>query len=133
MEEVLSYCGYRCDLCPAYHKNLKSDDDRKRVSRDWVKYYDHREEPDNVECRGCSAGVRDGNPNCKVRPCAIEKGVKTCAECDEFACEKIVKQMGAIEPIAEKHRDSMPAEDYERYIAPYLSRPRLQEIKRRQE
>lgn len=129
MEEMLSYCGYRCDLCPAYYANLRSEEDRKRVSDDWVKYYDHRAEPGEVECKGCKAGVRDGNPNCKVRPCAIEKGVKTCAECDEFACDVIVKQMEAIKPIAEKHRDSMSAEDYQRYIIPYLSEERLRNLR----
>lgn len=128
MEEILSFCGYRCDLCPAYCANLRSDEDSKRVSNDWIKYYDHRAEPGEVECKGCRGGVRDGNPDCKVRPCAIQKGVNTCAECDEFACEKIVKQMDAIKPIAEKHRDSMSAEDYQRYIAPYLSEARLRNL-----
>ena len=129
MEEVLSYCGYRCDLCPAYYENLKSDDDRKRVRDDWIKYYDHRAELEDVDCKGCKSGPRDGNPNCKVRPCAIEKGVKTCADCDEFACEKIVKQMDAIKPIAEKFAGTMPSEDYERYIAPYESEGRLRKLK----
>lgn len=130
MREILSYCGYRCDLCPAYRENLKSDEDRARVREDWIKYYDHRVDLDEVDCRGCAAGLKDGNPNCKVRPCAIEKGVATCADCDEFACEKIAKQMNAIEPIAEKHCDSMPPEDYQRYIAPYESEKRLRDLRK---
>jgi hypothetical protein len=129
MGENLSYCGYRCDLCPAYHENLKSDEDRKRVSGDWDKYYDHHEEPENVDCKGCKAGVREGNVNCVVRPCAIEKGVPTCAECGKFACEIIQKQMDAIKPIARKHRDTMPPEDYDRYVAPYESEERLRKLK----
>lgn len=118
MAEVLSYCGYRCDRCPAYHANLTSDDDRKRVQEGWIKYYDHRVEVNEVDCRGCSAGPREGNPDCRVRPCAVEKGLRTCADCDEFACDKIARQMDAIKPIAQKHGEAMPPEDYERYISP---------------
>jgi 5-methylcytosine-specific restriction endonuclease McrA len=129
MEELLSYCGYRCDQCPGYHGNIESDEDRKRVQADWVKYYDHKVEVEEVDCRGCKAGLRDGNPNCKVRPCAIEKGVATCAECGDFACETIQKQMDAIKPIAEKHRDSMPVDDIRRYIAPYESEGRLRNLR----
>ena len=88
-----------------------------------------KEELEEVDCKGCKAGLRDGNPNCKVRPCAIEKGVVTCAECGEFSCETIRKQMDAIKPIAEKHRDSMPAEDVQRYIAPYESEKRLRRLR----
>jgi hypothetical protein len=128
MPEILSYCGYRCDLCPAYHENIKSDEDRERVRGDWIKYYNHRAEVEEVDCRGCAAVPRDGNPNCVVRPCAVEKGVATCADCDEFGCERIVKQMKAIVPIAEKHRDSMPPEDYRRYVAPYESEKRLRDL-----
>jgi hypothetical protein len=129
MVEMLSYCGYRCDLCPAFHGNLNSDEDRKRLSADWVKYYDHHEKPEDVDCKGCRAGVREGNTNCVVRPCAIERGVATCAECDEFACEKIQKQMDAIKPIAEKHGGSMPPGDYDRYVAPYESEERLGKLR----
>lgn len=125
MAEILSYCGYRCDLCPAYHENLESDEDRERVREDWIKYYNHEAEIDEVECKGCMAGPREGNPNCQVRPCAIDKGVATCAECSEFACEMIVRQMNAIVPIAEKHAGSMSSEDYQRYIAPYESEKKL--------
>ncbi|MFC1800373.1 DUF3795 domain-containing protein, partial [Candidatus Eisenbacteria bacterium] len=124
-----SYCGYRCDQCPGYHGNIESDEDRKRVQADWIKYYDHKEELEEVDCKGCKASPGDGNPNCKVRPCAIEKGVATCAACGEFACETIQKQIDAIKPIAAKHRDSMPTDDYERYIAPYESEARLRNLR----
>ena len=130
MEEYLSYCGYRCDQCPGYHGNIESDEDRRQVQADWVKYYDYKAELEDVECGGCGADTGDGNPNCKVRPCAIEKNVATCAGCGEFACETIQKQMDAIKPIAEKHRDSMPAEDYERYIAPFESEARMKDLRR---
>ncbi|MGD9403217.1 MAG: DUF3795 domain-containing protein [bacterium] len=129
MEERLSYCGYRCDLCPAYVENLKTDEDRERVSRDWAKYYDHHEDPADVDCKGCKAGLEEGNTTCKVRPCAIERGASTCAECGDFACDVLQKQMDAIKPIAQRHAGTMPPEDFERYVAPYKSEERLRNLR----
>jgi hypothetical protein len=129
MEEVLSFCGYRCDRCPAYYKNLKSFEDRQRVSVDWARYYDLKVEPDQVDCRGCVEAAEAPNPNCKVRPCAIERHIPHCAECDDFVCDKIRKQMDAIKPIAEKHGRAMPHEDYDRYIRPYESEACLRRLR----
>lgn len=42
MTEVLARCGYRCDLCPAYHDNVSSDADRQRTSDGWHKYFGFR-------------------------------------------------------------------------------------------
>jgi hypothetical protein len=131
MAEILSYCGYRCDLCPAYYENLTSDEDRKRVRDDWAGYYDYAVEPGEVDCKGCKAGLRDGNPDCKVRPCAMAKGLAICSECTEFGCDKIRKQWEAIRPIAAKHGRSMSPEDYERYIRPYLSEERLRNLRKK--
>ena len=128
MKQVLSYCGYRCDRCPAYRDNLKSPEDRRRVSEAWAKYYDYRVEPGQVECDGCLEASEAPNPNCRVRPCAIEKRLPNCAHCSEFICETLRKQMDAIKPIAEKNVKTMPPEDYERYIRPYESEERLRRL-----
>ena len=133
MKEILSYCGYRCDLCPAHRGNLKDDDDRRKVSEDWIKYYDLKVEPCEVDCDGCVAASEAPNPNCKVRPCAMERGVENCARCDDFVCEKIRRQIDAVEPIATKHAESMPPEDHERYIAPYRPEARLRKIRGNEE
>ncbi|MPN19625.1 hypothetical protein SDC9_166997 [bioreactor metagenome] len=36
-------------------------------------------------CRSCREG--SGNPACKVRMCAKEKGVEMCALCESYPCE----------------------------------------------
>jgi hypothetical protein len=128
MRQVLSYCGYRCDRCPAYRENLKSPEGRRKVSEAWAKYYDYRVEPAQVDCDGCPEASEAPNPNCKIRPCAIEKGLPNCAHCSDFICEKLMKQMDAIKPIAERNAQTMPPEDYERYIRPYESEERLRKL-----
>ena len=37
-------------------------------------------------CISCQEG--SGNPGCKVRACAKEKGLEMCALCDSYPCEK---------------------------------------------
>jgi len=40
-------------------------------------------------CVSCKAG--SGNPGCKVRICAKEKGVEMCALCESYPCELFTK------------------------------------------
>ena len=54
------------------------------------------------KCTGCKGPVETMAAHCQkceIRPCAEKKGVKSCAECDEFPCEKVkafhAKKMGA--------------------------------------
>jgi hypothetical protein len=118
---VLSPCGYRCDLCPAYRKNLVSQKDREKVSEAWAGYFGRIVNPDEIQCDGCLESCEAPNPNCRVRPCVLEKKLASCAECDEFICEKLRKQMEAIVPVAEKHSRCMPIADFKEYFRPYIS------------
>jgi hypothetical protein len=40
-------------------------------------------------CVSCKAG--SGNPGCKVRICAKEKGIEACALCESYPCELFVR------------------------------------------
>ena len=53
--KLISYCGLYCGSCPKYLKG---------------------------KCPGC-----EGNEKatwCKIRTCCLDKGIKSCADCDEF-------------------------------------------------
>ena len=85
--ELLSYCGYRCDLCAA-----RSDDPelRQRMVDGWRKYLGHQQyTAENVRCDGCRSNGRLADKGCQARPCAIERKVECCAYCDEFPCGKL--------------------------------------------
>jgi len=64
-EKIVAYCGLVCSDCGAYKKN---------------------------KCKGCHS-EKPMNIGCKVKPCAIERGYSTCAECSDFAdlrdCKKL--------------------------------------------
>ena len=64
-EMILAYCGLVCNDCGAFKKQ---------------------------KCEGCHS-ERPLNKGCKVKPCAVDKGIITCADCDEFEdlakCKKL--------------------------------------------
>jgi hypothetical protein len=95
MDEMLGYCGYNCHLCAA-----RSDDRevRQKLVDGWRKFFGHENYTvENVRCDGCLGDGRLADKECKVRPCAREKGVESCAHCDEFPCDKLRPLMGTRE------------------------------------
>jgi hypothetical protein len=87
MTEMIGYCGYRCHLCAA-----RSDDPevRQRLVDGWRKYFGHEHyTAENVRCDGCLSDGRLADKECKARPCAVERGVASCTECEDFPCEKM--------------------------------------------
>ena len=93
-ERMIGYCGYNCYLCAARSDDLKI---RKKLVEAWRKYLGHEMyTPENVACKGCkSEGNIIADKHCRARPCAQEKGLDSCSQCDDFACEKIRKLMGS--------------------------------------
>ncbi|MHC4618598.1 MAG: DUF3795 domain-containing protein [Planctomycetota bacterium] len=127
MKEILGRCGYRCDLCRAYGGNIKSDADKQRTCEAFAKYFGAEMKPEDMgRCAGCLKG--DGDPDCEVRPCADEKGLENCAHCEIFACEKLKARMRIV---ADKVKDisSIPEEDYNLFIKPYLGEERLLKVR----
>jgi hypothetical protein len=128
MQEIISRCGYRCDLCPAYEPNIKSLDGRKRVSAGWLKYFGFRTSPEEIGCVGCLNEGKQAYEGCPVRPCVLERGLLNCAYCSEFGCDTLRPIMDFAEQLAERFKD-MPEEDYEMFVRPYEGRERLLRIR----
>ena len=130
MEEILTRCGFRCDLCPAYDGNLKSFEDRQRISAGWLKYFGFSVPPEEVGCVGCWNEGKHADTKCPVRPCAIERNLENCAYCGEFGCQKLVSRMDAVDGI-EKKFPEMSAADYDLFVRPYKGREQLMQIRER--
>ena len=87
MSELIGYCGYNCHLCAA-----RSDDAevRQRMVDGWRRIIGHQHyTAENVRCDGCRSDGRLTDKECKARPCAVERGVESCAQCDDFVCDKV--------------------------------------------
>lgn len=100
-ETWTAYCGLVCTDCPAYVAQRTGDDAlRAETAKRWsgpgfsVK-------AEEVNCDGCA--VPGGErfkycAECEVRGCASSRGVATCAECADYACDKLERLIAMIGP-----------------------------------
>lgn len=128
-EEILTLCGFRCDLCPAYEKNVRGVEDLRAVRSGWRKYFGFDIPEDRIACAGCMNEGRHADADCPVRPCVLERKMNTCADCPDFGCENLKSRVNFAESVIPKF-GNIPEPDFERYFRPYLSRERLEKIRR---
>lgn len=98
MGKIIAYCGGRCDTCTIFLATREDNDEKKHkmrveIAREIKKLYGEDCKPEDVtDCDGCKAEggrLNSGCSNCQVRKCAMERGVETCAHCDEYICKKL--------------------------------------------
>jgi hypothetical protein len=132
---MISPCGFRCDRCVAFKKNARTRADRVRGSAAWAKYYRLRVPPERIQCHGCLAGEVAGldfpDKNCEIRPCVLERGLATCADCREYPCRKLESRMAACDRVVRRFRGKIPEQEFTRFIAPYDCRATLEGIGKR--
>ncbi len=116
MEEIFGVCGLKCSECPAFIAH-KTDDGELRIktAKLWSEWYSADIKPESINCIGC---MEEGEPKighcsqCEVRACGIEKKTVSCANCDEYLCERINNFFKYLPPEAkenlEKFRKSKP-------------------------
>jgi hypothetical protein len=87
MDSQIGYCGYNCHLCAA-----RSDDPamREKLVAGWRRIFGHQQyTAENVKCAGCRGTGEVADKQCKARPCAMARQLDSCAQCDEFPCDKV--------------------------------------------
>ena len=67
-EQLISYCGFYCGACPAYTSGKCEG------------------------CRGDTSKCAVGYKKCQVKPCCVENGFFTCADCTIYASTKECKK-----------------------------------------
>lgn len=87
---MLAYCGLLCSKCPALIAAQQDDQkQREEVARLWSKEFHAEIKPEDINCDGCKSETGrlfNHCRVCKIRGCAREKGVDTCAHCPGYAC-----------------------------------------------
>lgn len=88
-------CGLVCSHCDAYRATEANDPAKlEQVAAFWRKI-NHCDEitAEYLPCEGC---MNDGGRKtffceklCRVRPCAVENGVRVCSECPKYPCETV--------------------------------------------
>ncbi|MQY58729.1 MAG: DUF3795 domain-containing protein [Clostridia bacterium] len=98
MDKMIAFCGIVCTECPAFLATQKDDhNERMKVAELWSKEFKAEIKPEDINCDGCLSenGRLFGHCKvCEIRKCAQEKGIKNCAYCDDYACEKLSKFFG---------------------------------------
>ncbi|UCF70742.1 MAG: DUF3795 domain-containing protein [candidate division WOR-3 bacterium] len=94
MKEMIAYCGIVCTGCPAFIATQNnSDEERNRVVEKWSSDQYPLETKD-INCDGClstSGRLLKFCNECEVRACGLERGVETCAHCEDYGCAKLEK------------------------------------------
>jgi len=86
-KKVLAACGNDCASCPRYiaHPYEKTEEELHHTATLWFKigYRDHVVTNEEISCTGCKP---ENWCRYHVAKCCEERGIKTCAECDEYPC-----------------------------------------------
>ena len=93
MEKMIAYCGLVCTECPAYIATQANDrEGLEMLASEWSEQYNTTLTADDCACDGCLA-TSDRHMShcaeCKIRACAIERGVRNCAHCSDYPCEEL--------------------------------------------
>jgi hypothetical protein len=93
MDRMIAYCGLVCSECGAYIATKANDPAAiERTAAEWRQKHSPDITAADVWCDGClSSGPRlcSHCGECRIRACAIGRGVVNCACCDDYGCEMI--------------------------------------------
>ena len=112
-KNLVAFCGQYCRDC-VYYKNIfgiRAQDLLAEIERnEWIKMvWESLNAPFDAEdfithlnwlasspgCPGCLSGA--GWPECPIRMCAQDKGVRGCFECTDFPCPVVSKEEAALQ------------------------------------
>ena len=113
-ERMIAACGNDCSACPRYtaHPYGKTDEELHRTAELWMKigYRDHIVSNEEIDCTGCKP---ENWCRYHVVKCCKDKGIKTCAECDEYPCANMKDCFSVTKSFEPKCRQVCTDQEYE--------------------
>lgn len=114
MEKMLAYCGLYCHTCPIYLTSRETDRSKKELMiYDIIsmckKRYGIEYRFNEIMCDGCTSEngrLFTACKDCKIRQCAIDRNIKNCAYCNDYACD-VLMEVFATDPIAKENLDDI--------------------------
>ena len=114
MSKIIAACGNDCSVCPRYvaPPYEKTAEELHRTAELWMKigYRDHVVTNEEISCSGCKP---ENWCRYRVVKCCEEKGIKTCAECAEYLCDRMKECFEVTMSFEPKCRQVCTAEEYE--------------------
>lgn len=88
MNQLFGCCGLDCETCDARIATITNDDAlREKTAALWTQLNGVTITPEMIHCTGCrAAGVKTPfcDTLCPVRNCVRQKGLDTCADCEQM-------------------------------------------------
>lgn len=100
MKKMTAFCGLDCSTCPIHLATREEDKKkqqslRKSIVKQCAEQYGINLLPEDVsDCDGCRANtgrIFTGCSNCRIRKCASDKNIESCAFCNDYACEILLE------------------------------------------
>lgn len=92
----LAYCGLKCGECPIYIASVSNHTaEQIRLAKEYsTDNYQFSKE--DMVCLGCHSEFTSQKMcgDCEIRKCGVERACNNCAECAEFPCPILEKQLG---------------------------------------
>jgi hypothetical protein len=92
-ETMIAYCGINCEECSSYKGTITGDESLLiQMNRD---YGSRNTDTIDFVCLGCKYSdlklIATDCSQCKIRACALERGIDFCATCAEYETCKTVE------------------------------------------
>lgn len=133
--EILTRCGYRCDLCHAFKDNILKDDKRELLSEGWNKVFGIEIKPEDIYCEGClscKSELKLIDGECQVRSCVQARGIENCSQCEAFLCEILERRLVRYEDLEAKLDFKISRSERKNFIEPYENYDRLVNLREKQ-
>lgn len=125
-KKQMGFCGYRCDLCPAYAENVDRLIDRTSVRNGWKRFFGFDVPEERIICVGCTGTGNRLDTTCPVRPCALDKHMQDCSFCPFFeSCDTLRVRADILEEVKKKNHGTLSKEEYQLFFRPYDGRNEL--------
>jgi hypothetical protein len=133
VKNQIGFCGIWCGSCPGGNGSTqelaRKFETLAKVSNmeKWIpKNFDFKEFMKGLcsiqtmtLCPGCRKG--GGNSNCKIRICALSKGVTDCSQCDELSACKNFEELEKSHPKIKESLTEIKNKGYATLIEKWIS------------
>lgn len=93
-------------LARLHHRVVPDLLDDEPMSKSLAKHYECQVPPERVcPCKGYAGMEEAPDKDCRVFPCAQERGMENCGHCPNFGCDTLKTHMDIVEECLKKHPD----------------------------